>query len=29
MNFVMLYVMPVLVGIMLIGIIFSLEEISK
>ena len=29
MNFLMLYVMPVLVGVMLIGIIFALEEISK
>ena len=29
MTFVMLYVMPVTVGMMLIGIIFALEEISK
>ena len=29
MTFVMLYVMPVTVGMMLIGIVFALEEISK
>ena len=29
MNVVMFYVMPVLVGLMFIGIIFSLEELSK
>jgi hypothetical protein len=29
MTFVMLYVMPVTVGMMLVGIIFALEEISK
>jgi hypothetical protein len=29
MNFIMLYVMPVTVGMMFIGIIFALEELSK
>ena len=29
MNLIMLYVMPALVGMMFVGIIFSLEELSK
>jgi hypothetical protein len=29
MNFIVLYVLPVLVGMMFVGIIFALEEISK
>lgn len=29
MNFIMLYVMPVTVGMMFVGIIFALEELSK
>ncbi|WGL30596.1 hypothetical protein SCRES2_gp57 [Synechococcus phage S-CRES2] len=29
MNFIVLYVLPALVGMLFVGIIFALEEISK
>ena len=29
MNFIMLYVMPSLIGMMFVGIIFALEGLSK